>query len=110
MSYLCATCGQTHDGLPMSYGPNAPALWYTLPEDDRNKRAELSSDLCIIDDKYFFILGRIEIPVIDNNEVFAWLAWVSLSDKNFMRAIELWETEGRENEPPYFGWLSTSLP
>ena len=23
---------------------------------------------------------------------------------------ELWEIEGRESEPPYFGWLSTSLP
>ena len=23
---------------------------------------------------------------------------------------ELWETDGRESEPPYFGWLSTALP
>ena len=23
---------------------------------------------------------------------------------------ELWESFGRENEPPYFGWLSTALP
>lgn len=22
----------------------------------------------------------------------------------------MWETPGRENEPPMFGWLSTSLP
>ena len=22
----------------------------------------------------------------------------------------MWEVEGRENEPPYFGWLSTALP
>ena len=39
-----------------------------------------------------------------------WLAWVSLSQKNFSRACELWDKAGRENEPPYFGWLSSALP
>jgi hypothetical protein len=24
--------------------------------------------------------------------------------------MELWETEGRESEPPYFGWLQSELP
>jgi hypothetical protein len=24
--------------------------------------------------------------------------------------MQLWETPGRETEPPYFGWLSTLLP
>ncbi len=38
------------------------------------------------------------------------MVWVSLSEKNFDRMCELWETEGREKEPPYFGWLSTALP
>ena len=94
----------------MSYGPNAPALWYTMPEEERDKRAELTSDLCFIDDKYFFILGRLEIPVLDAKEVFAWLVWVSLSEKSFARTMVLWEIAGRESEPPFFGWLSTSLP
>lgn len=94
----------------MSYGADAPVLWYTLPEDERQKRAELNSDLCVIDDRYFFILGRLEIPVLDGTEVFAWLVWVSLSEKNFLRTMELWETQGREKEPRQFGWLSTSLP
>jgi hypothetical protein len=36
--------------------------------------------------------------------------WVSLSEANFERMSELWETLGRENEPAYFSWLSTSVP
>jgi len=71
----------------------------------------LSSDQCVIDDEHFFVLGRLEIPVLDADEdLFSWNVWVSLSEKNFGRMSELWETEGRENEPPYFGWLSTALP
>jgi len=85
-------------------------MWFGLPEDERDERAELSSDQCIIDEKWIFILGRIEIPVTDADENFYWLAWASVSEANFLRMSELWEMPGRENEPPYFGWLNTSLP
>jgi hypothetical protein len=51
----------------------------------------------------------LKIPVIEGG-VFTWGVWVSLSLENFERMLELWETPGRESEPPYFGWLSTALP
>nr|WP_137935947.1 DUF2199 domain-containing protein [Chitinivorax sp. B] len=108
--FHCATCGQYHDEFPMCFGPSAPELWYRLPPEEREARALLSSDQCMIDEQHFFVLGRILIPVIDSPEPFVWLAWVSLSDHNFHRVCELWETEGREQEPPYFGWLQSALP
>lgn len=108
--YKCSTCDEFHEGLPFSYGSPAPAMWFDVPECERENRVLLSFDQCIIDDKYYFILGRLEIPVTDTDELFAWLVWVSLSEANFMRASDLWETEGRENESPYFGWLQTALP
>jgi len=43
-------------------------------------------------------------------ETFSWGVWVSLSRENFRRMSQLWETPGRESEPPYFGRLSTILP
>jgi len=108
--YVCTTCGQHHEQLPMCFGPSAPALWFSVPEKERETRCLLSSDQCIIDEKHFFVLGRIVLPVVDGPEPFVWLAWVSLSEKNFNRASELWEKKGREKEPPYFGWLQSSLP
>jgi hypothetical protein len=109
--YTCSTCGEFHAGLAFSYGSPAPALWFEIPENERPKRALLSSDQCVIDEKHFFILGRLEIPVLGAQEkLFSWNVWVSLSKENFDRMSELWETDGRENEPPYFGWLSTALP
>jgi len=35
---------------------------------------------------------------------------VSLSKDNFLHASQLWHTEGRESEPPYFGGLQSELP
>lgn len=94
----------------MSFGPLAPALYFSIPENERDTRCLLSSDQCIIDEEHFFILGRIVLPVLDGPEPFIWLAWVSLSEKNFNRAAGLWNEVGREREPPYFGWLQSALP
>jgi hypothetical protein len=108
--YHCRVCGKFHEGVPLSYGAAAPAFYYDVPEAERNERALLSSDMCAIDGEHFFIVGNIDIPVIGHDEPFSWTVWVSLSKANFTRAYQLWTTPGRESEPPYFGWLSTSLP
>jgi len=108
--YQCRTCGQYHDELPLHYGAAAPVAYYGVPDAERKTRPLLSLNQCIIDDKHFFIVGNIDIPIIDHDEMFSWDVWVSLSAQNFQRVCELWTTKGRESEPPYLGWLSTLLP
>ncbi|GAA3120390.1 hypothetical protein GCM10010466_09160 [Planomonospora alba] len=86
----------------------APAYW--SPELADAPDSVLSSDQCVIAGEHFFVHGLVEIPVIDTAETFTWGVWVSLSPDNFTRMGRLWETPGRETEPPYFGWLSSELP
>ena len=110
MRYRCATCGQMHEGPVLAFGPAAPALYVQIPENERETRCELSSDVCMIDAKHFFVLGSIELPILGSDKPFVWSVWVSLSEKSMRRMYELWEQPGRESEPPYFGWLSSNLP
>ncbi|MFF3359745.1 DUF2199 domain-containing protein [Streptomyces sp. NPDC002917] len=91
----------------MSYSAMAPDVWN--PDFENDPDSMLSSDQCVIKGQHFFISGLIEIPVIGSEDVFSWGVWVSLSRENFARALEVWNTEGREAEKPYFGWLSTEL-
>ena len=58
----------------------------------------------------FFVRGCVEIPVLNEEDPFIWNIWVSLSEENFHRMINLWESDEREHEPPYFGWFSVSIP
>lgn len=109
-SYRCATCGQMHDGPVLAFGPAAPVLYYLLPEPERTARTKLSSDLCVIDGKHFFVLGNVELPIIGSGKRFVWSVWVSLSEQSMCRMVESWERPGREADPPFFGWLSSSLP
>jgi hypothetical protein len=106
--YTCRRCGQYHE-LPLSYGAEAPVSWFAIPEKQRGRRTVLSSDQCKIDDRYFFIVGNIDIPILGSDQLFRWSVWVSLSKQNYERTCVLWDRPGREAEPPYFGWLSTSL-
>jgi hypothetical protein len=80
-----------------------------VPEVERTKRCLLDAELCVIDKRYFFVRCCLDIPILGDG-VFRWLVWVSLSEKSFQRTIDVWQTKGRELEPPYFGWLNTSIP
>ena len=99
-----------HEDLPGSYGADAPAYFSTLTPEEQAESTLLSSDQCIVGDKHFFIRGLLTIPIVDSEETFDWLVWVSLSQDNFARTSELWETVGRESQPSYFGWLNSVLP
>lgn len=92
----------------MSYAAPAPEYWTDDLADSDD--CGLSADQCVIKGEWFFVHGLIEIPVVGSSELFSWGVWVSLSKQNYDRMARLWETPGREHEPPYFGWLSTQLP
>ena len=98
-SYICSICGRTHEGAPLSWGPDAPDMWAALAPDEREKRGELGTDQCVIDEKHFFIRGRIEIPVVDTGGLFAWLVWTEVSVDNFLTMSDLWTVEDREKSP-----------
>ncbi|RSM67715.1 DUF2199 domain-containing protein [Actinoplanes sp. ATCC 53533] len=106
--YVCRGCGQRHEGLPFSYGAEAPAYWHDDLVSD--ERSVLEDETCIIQAQHYFVRARLVIPVLDADENFEWGVWVSLSRDSFGRVLDLWTTQGREREPGYFGWLSTQLP
>lgn len=110
-SYVCSICGQAHSGAPLSWGPDAPQMWDEISPAEREHRGEITTDQCVIDEKYFFIRGRIEIPVADSGDVFAWLVWAEVNRDDFDSISELWEVNGRETKAPiYTAHLANQLP
>ncbi|MGW6189294.1 DUF2199 domain-containing protein [Bacillus cereus] len=99
-----------HVEIPLSYGSDAPYHYYEVEPYERDNRFELTSDLCIMDDEYYFIRGCLEIPILEGDENFIWDVWVSISKESYQKVVEEWNNKGRENASPYFGWLSTLIP
>jgi hypothetical protein len=109
-TYLCSICGENHRGVPLSWGPDAPDLWAALPRVNHEGHGELGTDQCVMDEEHWFIRGRVEIPVVDGGDRFAWLAWVEVSEDDFLAMSDMWTVEGREKGAPYKGRLANNLP
>ena len=108
--YKCDCYNEIYEDLPLCFGVDAPASYYSVPEHERKNRIELEKSLCIIDKKYFFHRGRLTIPILNYDQSLFFDVWTSISEENFERRIDLWEDPDRVNEPPYFGWLNTFIP
>jgi hypothetical protein len=110
LRWTCSRCGTEHEGIPLDWAYDAPAYWDGRRSDDDH----LSEDLCTWRDDggelSYFIRGVLEIPVANGGETLGYGVWSSLSKDSFRRVIDLWDDPARTDEPPYFGWLSNSLP
>lgn len=107
--FACTVCGERHDVLPLKYSVKAPQAVLAIPQDQLQDRVILTADQCVIDNRQFFLRGRILIPVHGLDSPFVWGVWAEISPKNFLRSNELWQTPGREQEPPFSGWLNNDL-
>jgi hypothetical protein len=108
MGFKCSECGEFHNEIPMAYGANAPYSYFQIPESELDYRSVLTQDICIIDNKDFYIKGQLNIPVEDNDN-FSWTVWILISKLDFEKAEELWTDDNRFLEKPYIGKLATRL-
>jgi hypothetical protein len=113
--FVCASCGVAHQEVPLAFAVPTPAQYEAVSRWLRWYRCRFvgdprNPDLCIIGERHFYLRGELEVPVTDGHRPFVWGVWVSLSHASFERTLEIWQTPGRESEPPQFGWLSVQLP
>ena len=92
-----------------SFGSDKPLSYYEVPKAEREVRCDCGSDECIIDGKWFFVRGCIEVPVHGKEEPFVWGAWVSLSEDSFKKWSACFDKEKRSQIGPFFGWLNAWL-
>jgi hypothetical protein len=108
-SFTCACCGKTVTELPDLAYP-APLYYFQLPEAERETRARLGSDFCVIDGEDRFIRVVCPLPIQGTELSFSWGVWVSLSADNFQRYEETFDNPGQSKLGGMFGWFSNRLP
>jgi hypothetical protein len=100
---MCAVCGKIHEELP-DIGSLAPIQW--RDEYQAQEGCFLDTDLCIIENRDYFIRGVIEIPIIKTKERFGWGVWISQKKENF----EIYQSNFDSGTiGPFFGWLCTKI-
>jgi len=108
--WVCASCGEEHEGLPLDFGFDEPTYW----DGGRAEDDFLTSDLCVWTDddgaRSYFVRGILSLPVPELGERFVYGVWGSLSAESFEQLLAHWDDPKRVEDPPYFSWLSNSIP
>lgn len=109
-AWTCATCGKSHSDVPLSFAADFPDMYANLKGEERELRALIGTDQCIVDETWFFIRGCLEIPVLGHDEPFLWGVWASVRQDVFDEISDCWTQEGRERtHGPFKGRLANSL-
>lgn len=84
MRYRCPSCTEIHQGFPaLSYG--LPDAIFQLTVEEKECRAVISSDLCILDDERYFIRCVLVVAVTGYEEDFEYGPWVEIDAEDFSR-------------------------
>jgi hypothetical protein len=82
--YRCPSCTEKHEGFPaLAYA--MPDVIFALTATEREARAVVSNDLCILDDSRFFIRCVMVVPVQGCDEALEYGPWVEVTHKDFSR-------------------------
>src|SRR5262245_24587582 len=109
-TWQCAKCGEIHIGVPLSFAADFPDMYANLTREERDTRAMIASDQCVIDQKWFFIRGCLEIPIHGRDEPFIFGVWASIREEFYDAIADCWTLEGREDvRGPFKGRLANSL-
>lgn len=101
-------CGEVHKGMP-SLAAERPAAFYDVADEERDWRCAIGTDNCVIDGKFYFVRGCLDVPVHGRPEPFTWGVWVSLSQASYEQFEAHFHDTRRSHMGPFFGWLSTQI-
>ncbi len=84
--FRCSRCGGAIHELPtFAWDYPMPVLY--VPAEQRGARVTCSADTCIIDGRFFFIRGCVEIPVQGRAAPFIWGVWAEVSAQDYERYL-----------------------
>lgn len=107
--YTCKHCDKVHEGLP-AIAFDAPALYRAIPESEREDRASLTSEFCVVDDEHYFVRSQLVIPVIGHSETLLWGVWSTLSRRDFARLVSVFDDDDQVRLGPMVSYFANQLP
>ncbi len=109
LRYRCPDCRDIHDGLPdLCFA--LPDAIFELDEATRASRALISSDLCVLDDRQYFMRCVLEVAITGQSDLFAYGLWAEVSARDFTRYAIYYNTEAPAQLSTFEGCIANHLP
>jgi hypothetical protein len=87
-----------------------PDVIFALPVAERDARAVVSSDLCILDDERYFIRCVMTVPVLDCDDTIDYGPWVEIESQDFGRYAVHFNGGGHPSWVAAEGYLANAFP
>jgi hypothetical protein len=81
-----------------------------LASAQRSKRVWSNGELCVVDDRNFYLYGSIEIKIHEHVDSFMWGAWAKINEASFFRYQSSFNDATREKFDPLDAHLGTDIP
>ncbi len=106
-SFVCGTCGKTHDRLPTDWAYKLPDDVWALPAAERAEQAQYTTDLCQLGER-FFIRCLLRVRMLGVDGYFGWGIWVEVQRPDFMRYVELYNDDATSEPQKAESWRIAS--
>jgi hypothetical protein len=94
----------------MSFAADFPDTYANMSRQERDTRAVIGSDQCVVDQQWFFIRGCLEVPIVGSADPFLWGLWASIREEVYDEISDSWEQSNREKlHGPFKGRIANSL-
>ena len=125
--WLCHGCKKENTINPMVFFTPSPLEYDLIPDDQKESRAKISSDLCSIDNSKYFVRGLLEIPISlfspsffslvqkkpKLSKVLSLGVWLNIPSSDFYNLVAGWKEEKNlnikgtiANDLPFYGKTS----
>ena len=106
----CSVCGKVHRIEDSELVFKLPDIIHGLPRDERDKRCDISPDVCALDRERFFLRGLLPIPVSGRSQPYNVGVWAEISLETYRRIYERWDDPDQRDEPRLPGTLANNVP
>ena len=106
----CSECGKTHSLESSELVFDLPDEIFSLTEDVRVQRCDLSAEFCALDRERFFLRGLLPFPVKGRSDPYRIGIWAEITLSDYKRIYDLWSDPEQSSEPRISAALANKLP
>ena len=104
----CECCGKDIGEIVFDKSYKMPDDIWNLSPIEKEERAQIDSDLCRLDNRYF-IRGVAYLPVNGTDHCYGWGIWAEVPQEDFFDYVENYE-EDNSTKPKFSGLVANVIP
>ena len=107
---LCSVCGKDHPVENIEKSFRLPDVIFAVPEEERESRAKLSPNFCVLDDSRVFVRGVVPVPIKEKDDVYCWGVWAEVAWDTYSELYNTWDEDDCSEFEDLKGLLANALP